>query len=87
MWALTLANHGMEATMGIGTSIVLIAVGAILRFAVTIHTANVNWYVIGDILMIVGAVGLLISLIWLATASQRATTTVVQRETDTTTEI
>ena len=65
--------------MGIGTSIVLIAVGAILRFAVTMHTAHVNWQIVGDILMAVGVVGLVISLIWMAMASRRGTTTVVDR--------
>jgi hypothetical protein len=48
--------------MGLGTSIVLIAVGAILRFAVTITTTGFNLHTIGVILMIVGAVGLVLSL-------------------------
>jgi uncharacterized membrane protein YidH (DUF202 family) len=65
--------------MGIGTSIVLIAVGAILRFAVSVHTAHVNWHIVGDILMAVGVVGLVMSLIWMAMASRRGTTTVVDR--------
>jgi len=69
--------------MGIGTSIILIAVGAILRFAVTLSTKHVNWDIVGDILMVVGIVGLLFSLIWAATVSRRATggqtTTVVDR--------
>jgi hypothetical protein len=69
--------------MGIGLSIILIAVGAILRFAVTLSTKHVNWDIVGDILMVVGIVGLLFSLIWAATVSRRATggqtTTVVDR--------
>jgi hypothetical protein len=48
--------------MGLGTSIVLIAVGAILRFAVTVTTTGFNLHTIGVILMIVGAVGLVLSL-------------------------
>jgi hypothetical protein len=48
--------------MGIGTSIVVFAVGAILRFATTVHTTNFNIHTIGVILMIVGAVGFVISL-------------------------
>ncbi|HLI24273.1 MAG TPA: DUF6458 family protein [Acidimicrobiales bacterium] len=48
--------------MGIGTSIFLIAVGAILDFAVKVSTNNFNINTIGLILMIVGAVGLVISL-------------------------
>lgn len=68
--------------MGIGLSIILIAVGAILRFAVTLSTKNVNWDIVGDILMVVGIVGLVFSLIWAATVSRRVngqTTTVVDR--------
>ena len=50
--------------MGLGTSIVLIAVGAILRFAVTVTTTGFNLHTIGVILMIVGAVGLVLSMIF-----------------------
>ncbi|HEY5389967.1 MAG TPA: hypothetical protein VIJ83_05375 [Solirubrobacteraceae bacterium] len=50
--------------MGIGTSIVLIAVGAILRFAVTVTTTGFNIHTIGVILMIAGAVGLVLSVIF-----------------------
>ena len=48
--------------MGIGTSIVVFAIGAILRFATTVHTTNFNIHTIGVILMIVGAVGFVVSL-------------------------
>lgn len=48
--------------MGIGTSLFLIAVGAVLDFAVTVHTKGFNLNTIGLILMVVGAVGLVISL-------------------------
>jgi uncharacterized membrane protein len=51
--------------MGIGTSLFLIAVGAILRFAVTTTAQGVNINTIGVILMVVGGVGLLISLFWM----------------------
>jgi len=65
--------------MGIGLSILLIAVGAILRFAVTIHSnlgsTHVNWNVVGDVLMVVGALGLLMSLAWMVAASRRSTVT------------
>ena len=50
--------------MGIGTSMVLIAAGAILDFAVDVHTSGYNLHTIGLILMIVGAIGLLFSLIF-----------------------
>ena len=48
--------------MGVGTSIVLIAVGAILRFAVSV-SGGFNLHSIGLILMIVGALSLILSLI------------------------
>ena len=50
--------------MGIGTSIFLIAVGAILDFAVKVNTNGFNINTIGLILMIVGAIGLVLSLIF-----------------------
>jgi len=50
--------------MGVGTSIVLIAVGAILRYAVTATVSGINIETVGDILMIVGVVGLVLSLIF-----------------------
>jgi hypothetical protein len=50
----------------IGTSLFLIAVGAILKFAVTAHVEGVNLHTVGVILMIVGGVGLAIGLYFLA---------------------
>jgi hypothetical protein len=50
--------------MGIGVSIFLIAVGAILRFAITASADGVDLGTVGTILMIVGAIGLLASLIF-----------------------
>ena len=51
--------------MGIGVSIFLIAVGAILAFAVEVNIAEgVNLETIGFILMIVGGIGLLASLLF-----------------------
>ena len=48
--------------MGIGTSIFLIAVGAILRYAVNVTVEGVEIDTVGLILIIVGIVGLVISL-------------------------
>jgi uncharacterized protein DUF6458 len=48
--------------MGIGVSIFLIAVGAILAFAVTAEASGIDVSTVGWILMIVGALGLLLSL-------------------------
>ena len=53
--------------MGIGTSIFLFAVGAILRFAVDVQTDGFNLHAVGVILMIVGAVGALLSLMFWST--------------------
>jgi hypothetical protein len=48
--------------MTIGTSLFLIAVGAILKFAVTWHVAGIDLQTAGVILMIVGCAGLLLGL-------------------------
>lgn len=53
--------------MGMGTSIFLIAVGAILAFAINIPATQeqgVNLNTIGVILLIVGAVGAVLSMIF-----------------------
>ena len=54
--------------MRIGGSLFLIALGAILAFAVnTDNTNGFNVNTAGVILMIVGAIGLLITLAWMTT--------------------
>jgi hypothetical protein len=58
--------------MTIGTSIFLIAVGAILKFAVTATVAGIKIETVGLILMICGAVGLVIGL-FLLTQTRRDT--------------
>ena len=50
--------------MTIGTSIVLIAIGAILKYAVTAHVSGIDLQTVGTILMIVGILGLILSLIY-----------------------
>ena len=49
--------------MYIGGSLVLIAVGAVMSFAVQDRLSGVDLYTAGLIFMVVGALGLLISLI------------------------
>ncbi len=49
--------------MGLGTSIVLIAVGAVLRYAVTFEVVGIEINVVGTILLIIGILGLIISLV------------------------
>jgi len=56
--------------MGIGVSIFLIAIGAILRFAVTASVTGINVNTVGVILMVVGVIGLVLSLIfWVSVGS------------------
>jgi hypothetical protein len=54
--------------MGIGTSLFLIAVGAILYFAVDADISGLEITTVGIILMVIGVVGLLISLFFLSQA-------------------
>jgi hypothetical protein len=64
--------------MGIGTSLFLIAVGAILKFAVTDSISGVDLTTVGLILMIVGILGLILSLILML--APRRSETVVRRD-------
>jgi hypothetical protein len=50
--------------MGISASLVLIAVGAILYWAVTATVSGVDMNAVGVILMVVGAIGLVLSLVF-----------------------
>ncbi|HEU4658180.1 MAG TPA: DUF6458 family protein [Capillimicrobium sp.] len=68
--------------MGIGTSIFLIAVGAILKFAVTASVSGIELATVGVILMVVGVIGLLISLFYLSRATERRDTVVRERPVD-----
>lgn len=58
--------------MTVGGSIFLVAVGAILRYAVTDSISGVDLATIGLILMIAGIVGLVIGLFMYATARREA---------------
>jgi beta-lactamase regulating signal transducer with metallopeptidase domain len=55
----------------LGTSLFLIAVGAILTFAVEASISGIEISTVGIILMIVGVIGLVISLLYLAPARRR----------------
>jgi membrane protein implicated in regulation of membrane protease activity len=63
--------------MTIGTSILLIAVGAILKYAVTAHVSGVDIQTVGVILMLVGILGLILSIlytfVWSDAARRRKT--------------
>ena len=71
--------------MGVGVSLILIAAGAILTWAVNATVSGVDINAIGVILMVVGAVGLVLSLgFWSswggvgAAGARRRTTTYVE---------
>jgi hypothetical protein len=68
--------------MTIGTSIILIVLGAILAFGLTIDLPGVNDDVIGYVLMGAGAIGLVIGLILMSQRSRprRASTTSVTQD-------
>ncbi len=55
---------GYGTRVGIGVGLLLIAVGAILTWAVNKDLSGVDIQVVGVILMIVGAVGILLDLLW-----------------------
>ena len=67
--------------MRIGASLLLIALGAILTFAVTAEVNGIDLSTIGVILMIVGVLGLLITLVL---ASTRRRTDIIHRRSGTT---
>ncbi len=58
--------------MTIGTSIVLIAAGAILKWAVTAHVSGINIQTVGTILLVVGIIGLILSVLYTFAWSRRA---------------
>jgi hypothetical protein len=57
--------------VGIGTSIFLIALGAILKFAVHTHVSGVSIATVGVILMVVGVIGLVLSILWMTVWARR----------------
>jgi len=61
--------------MGVGVSLLLIAAGAILTWAVSAETSGIDLNTVGVILMVVGAIGLVLSLVfwssWGGTGTRR----------------
>ena len=70
--------------MGIGASLFLTAAGAILAFAVDVQTEGFNLNTIGVILMIVGIIGIILSMMfwssWGGFNNGNTTTVVRDRE-------
>lgn len=64
--------------MTIGASVLLIAVGAILAFAVDYQLSGLDINIVGWILMLVGVVGLILTFAIWAPRSRRATGPVVE---------
>ena len=68
--------------MGIGVSLILIAVGAILAFAVNADVSGLEVETIGWILLVVGIVGALLSLMfWSSWGGFSRRETVVREDT------
>ena len=73
---------------GLGTSLMIIAAGAILAFAVDYEATGIDIQTIGWVLMVVGIIGLLVSWLFLSSFSPLerrgpATTYVVERHPET----
>ena len=69
--------------MGIGVSVFLLALGAILAFAVEFDTSGIDIDTVGIILMVVGALGLMLSLLFWSSFSpynRREQTVVRERD-------
>ena len=66
---------GILPRVTIGTSLVLIAIGAILKYAVTADISGIDIQTVGVILMLIGILGLVLSLfytfMWSNTAQAR----------------
>jgi hypothetical protein len=67
--------------MGIGVALFLIAVGAILKFAVADNISGIDLSAIGVILLIVGILGLILTLLfWSPWSPSRRRTRIVERD-------
>src|ERR1700751_287164 len=68
--------------MTIGAGLLLIAVGAILRFGIsTVSTHGIGVHTIGDILMVIGALGVVLwLLVWAPWAPRARSRRTVYRE-------
>ena len=69
--------------MGIGVSLVLIAAGAVMAFAVHVNGHGFNIHTIGIILLVVGALGALLSMMfwssWGGVGGSRSETVIEER--------
>jgi multisubunit Na+/H+ antiporter MnhB subunit len=58
-----------------GLAVVLVVIGAIMRFAVTVTTSGFNIHKVGDILLVVGIILAVLSITLIAMSSRRRVTT------------
>jgi hypothetical protein len=66
--------------MTIGSSIVLLAIGAILKWAVTAHVNGFNIQTAGTVLFVLGIIGLVLAILYTFVWSRRTTTAYVARD-------
>jgi hypothetical protein len=66
--------------LSLGASLFLLALGAILTFAVEAEVAGLDISTVGVILMVVGAIGLVFSVVWMSRSRAAGTRTVVREE-------
>jgi hypothetical protein len=73
--------------MGVGVSLILVAAGAILTWAVNATVSGLNIHTVGVILLVVGAIGFVLSLVFwstwggFGTAAAGSRTTVIEDRT------
>jgi hypothetical protein len=58
----------------LGLAVVLVVVGAIMRFAVTVTTSGFNIHKVGDILLLVGIILAILSIALIVMGSRRRVT-------------
>jgi hypothetical protein len=66
--------------VSLGASLFLLAVGAILTFAVEREISGIDISTVGVILMVVGVIGLLFSIVWMSRSRTSGSRTVVREE-------
>ena len=72
----------MNRNVGFGGSLFLIAVGAVLAFAVSVEAEGFNLNTIGIILMVVGALGVVLTLVAMTTTKKEEHTEYVKKDID-----
>lgn len=72
----------MNRNVSFGGSLFLIALGAILAFAVSVETEGFNLNTIGIILMVVGALGAILTLVAMNTTKKEQHTEYIQKDLD-----